>query len=83
LKRLRQASSPPTPTGAAGRPQWRWYETFGNKIGSPSGLSDSLRHGLDQMNVELPFFDLAGLGEVELELVVDGQVANRVWVWIK
>jgi uncharacterized protein (TIGR03437 family) len=39
--------------------------------------------GLDQMNVELPFFDFAGLGEADLELVVDGQVANRVRVWIK
>jgi hypothetical protein len=35
------------------------------------------------MNVELPFFDFAGLGEADLELVVDGQVANRVRVWIK
>jgi hypothetical protein len=35
------------------------------------------------MNVELPFFDLAGLGEVDLVLTVDGIVANTARVWIK
>ncbi len=39
--------------------------------------------GLDQMNVELPFFDFAGLGEVDLVLTVDGIVANTVRLWIK
>jgi uncharacterized protein (TIGR03437 family) len=47
-------------------------------VGAQGGFT-----GLDQMNVELPFFDFAGLGEADLELVVDGQVANRVRVWIK
>jgi len=47
-------------------------------VGAQGGFT-----GLDQMNVELPFFDFAGLGEVDLELAVDGKVANRVRVWIK
>lgn len=38
--------------------------------------------GLDQVNVEVPR-DLAGRGEVEVELIVDGQTTNTVTINIR
>ncbi len=46
---------------------------------------DNLRYGqsdLDQINIEIPR-SLAGRGEVELLLLVDGQKANPVTLYIK